>query len=706
MRGSPSTVSKGAIDYVFVKLKTEEKKPSAVKRVAVAPTFKAFRKACAQIFKDVDPITAFYDCEGNLLTDITAVTPGTTILATTDPKAEYNFEVEEQNEENQKPKFNPQAPLLYTKFPDSMPVPVARNPESVLVGLFDGLAMDQARLTAKRGKKERGPKKMKLATEDWLHEEEDEEEEDFFDDEQNAHYFDQDSYAPSYMGSSVMNESVMGAGLALAPGERPKRFEKKAAAKSRLERVKGLIQSLFKNPEMFGLLNQALNSLPEEIAEFVGQVDPCEQKQKGQWFEGMRQCLKDASFCEKLEGLFMGDEMRGFSRSKVTAHRIMCGSFCTHHFNVAIAGPPKSGKSTLLQMMADELSLDFVAADDWKNTFMFLVNMKDFAPYFHTLDVLYLEFVRLLVKQIGQQRLAAGKWVGEIRRYLESLISEPEPLLLSKSYVMNPAQMNVQKRITELGEGIKECWKEAPSLDWWFTSLLNLSLELPAALGFKKTLFVIDNFEYADVQVPASQPFSGQPAYFCEHLKFVITKGDYIIACESPQKLYDAMAPIDVDGIDLFKTTEFITTNGMAKNDVESDAPLLLTLKNEPVPFVMKPIECDGIPNYMYLWRDLNSLIDQMELLPEGSDEREDANYFAVAHAQAIVNLMFCDPESDDGIGCPKILDVRRSSRTEQQNFADEEAKREQEIKAEVEAAAEQAKPAFPVPEQEQEPGM
>lgn len=675
---------------MFVKLKLNEKKPAIVKRVTLAPTFKSFKKACALVFKGIDPITCFYDCEGNTISDITSLEPGITISATTDPKAIPVVDTEEDNDENQKPKFNPQAPLLFTKFPESMPVPVARNPESVLVGLFDNLTMDQARLTAKQGKRARGPKKMKMDTANWLQEEEDEEEEDV-DDDRNAHFFDQESYAPSFMGTSVMNESVIGG--------RPKRFEKKAAEKSRLERVKGLIASLFKNSDLFGLLNQALNSLPEDIADFVACVDPCEQKQKTQWFEGMRECLKDSCFCEKLEGLFMGDEMRGVAKKKVIDHRILCGSLCTHKFNVAIVGPPKSGKSTLLQMMAEELSFDLVAADDWKNMFVFMVNMKDIAPFFGSLDTLYLEWVKLLTKQIGQQRLSAGKWIGEIRRYFESLIADPMPLQINKSYIMNMTQKDIHKKITAIGAGIRECWEEAKSLDWWFTSLLNLALELPVSLGFKKTLFIVDNFEYSDVAVAASEPFSGQPACFCEHLKYAMTKGDFIIACESPLKLYDAMSPIDVDGIDLFKTIEFITTNGLVKNEVECDAPLLLTLKNEPCPFVMKPIECDGIPNYMFLWRDLNALVDSFELLPEGSDEREDAEYFAVAHAQAIVNLMFCDPESEDGIGCPKIVSIRRSSRAEQQNFADEEKQHEQEMKAEVNAVAQDAKPAFAVPE-------
>ena len=704
-----STVSKGEINYVFVKLKIDEKRMSGVKRVLITPTFKAFKKSCTLMFKTKEPVKVFYDFEGNLIMDVKNLEPGTTIVASTEePKtAEDEFEA---IGETKKPKFDPHAPLLYTKFPDSIPVPVARNPDSVIVGFLDGLPMDQARLSSRRWRQGRSQKlsmksmKKNILKEGGLaldlEEIDDGYEYDENDEERGGegryiqHVFDQSAYeqatAATSNSTSARGTSIAGTDSTMSVIGKPKRFEKKAAAKSRLERVKGLLGGLFKDTETFAMLNQALKNLPEEISRFVGNVDSSEQTQRRAWVTGMQTMLQDSKFCETTKGLFLTQEMNTFAKSALYGHRFIAGNFCSHRFNTAIIGPPKSGKSTLLQMMAEQVTFDMVTAGDWKHMFVFMINMKDFAPYFTMLDVFYKEFMRKLIHQIGLQNLAADKWIPDIRRYFDNLLTDPMPLQISKTYMVNPTQKNINTQITTIGRGLMDCWREAVSLDWWFTSLLNAAVALPAALGFKKTLFVVDNFEYADVEVAAMEPFRGQSAFFGEHLKYVLSKSDYIIACQNTQLLYQAISPVDDDGIDLFKNTHFITTNGMSPNVVARDPPLVLQIKNEPVPFVMKGADCDGIPNYMLLWRDLNDLVDRMELLPEGSDEREDAAYFAVTHAQAICNLMYWDPENPESGVCPKIVDIRRSSRIEQIQLAEEEVKNEQALKEEAEQVAQE----------------
>ena len=696
-----STVSKGAINYVFVKLKIDEKRMSGVKRVLITPTFKAFKKSCSLMFKTKDPVKVFYDCEGNIIADVNELEPGTTIIASTEEPKTVDDEYESLDQ-NKKPKFDPHAPLLYTKFPESIPVPVSRNPDSVIVGFVNSLAMDQSRLSTRRWRRER---QNKFVLSKWgeqagpgMKEHHDEDDDGYEYDENDEerggegkyinHVFDQTSYSTSARGASSARGTSVAATETQSVLGRPKRFEKKAAAKSRLERVKGLLNGLFKNTDAFAALNQALKNLPEDVSKFVSNADPYEQTQKRAWATGMQTLLKETAFCDTTKGLFLTDEMNGYVKQSLLRQRFIAGTFCSHRFNTAIIGPPKSGKSTLLQMMAEQVTLDMVSADEWKNMFVFLINMKDFAPYFNMLDVFYKEFMRRLIRQLGMQQPAAVKWIPEIRRYFENLLTDPIPLQISKTYIVNPAQKNTNARITAIGKSLMECWKEASSLDWWFTCLMNVAITLPAALGFKKTLFVVDNFEYADVEIAATEPFRGQSAYFGEHLKFVLAKSDYIISCQNTQLLYQAISPVDDDGIDLLRNTSFMTTNGMSENIVARDPPLILYMKNEPVPFVMKGSDCDGIPNYMLLWKDLNDLIDRMELLPEGSDEREDAAYFAVSHAQAICNLMYWDPENPEAPGCPKIIDIRRSSRVEQIELAEEEVHNEQALKEEAENVA------------------
>jgi hypothetical protein len=160
----------------------------------------------------------------------------------------------------------------------------------------------------------------------------------------------------------------------------------------------------------------------------------------------------------------------------------------------------------------------------------------------------------------------------------------------------------------------------------------------------------------------------------------MLKQGDYIFACEDLEALYAMMVPIDEGGVDLMKNTDFVHTYGIANQATENDPPLFLELKGEAQPFVFKPAYCDGIPNYLLLWHDLNGLVDQVDKQPANSEEKEDAMYFAVAHAQALVDLVFV-PTGESPV---KVTAVRRASRTEEQKLRDEEAVRAEQMRSEL----------------------
>jgi uncharacterized DUF497 family protein len=133
---------------------------------------------------------------------------------------------------------------------------------------------------------------------------------------------------------------------------------------------------------------------------------------------------------------------------------------------------------------------------------------------------------------------------------------------------------------------------------------------------------------------------------------------------------------MDGSGVDLMKHTDFITTYGIASQTTKHDPPLLLQLRGEVQPFAFKPEFCDGIPNYLLLWNDLNELVDEIELQPPYSDQREDVMHFAVAHAQALVDLLFV-PMNESTV---RVSSVRRATKKEEQSLRDEEASQTDQI--------------------------
>jgi hypothetical protein len=195
----------------------------------------------------------------------------------------------------------------------------------------------------------------------------------------------------------------------------------------------------------------------------------------------------------------------------------------------------------------------------------------------------------------------------------------------------------------------------------------------------------MDNLEFADTEVrPSGQFAASEAALFGEHMKHVLKQGDYIFACQDLENLYYFMEPEDEDGVDMMKGTNFVSTYGIADLSTENDPPLFLQLDGEPIPFVFKPQFLDGIPNYVMLWNDLNTLIDQIAGHGEGTNEREDAVYFAVAHTQALIDLIFVPADAHR----VKVVDVRRASKPEQVALKEQEFAQDEQMKADLASVA------------------
>jgi hypothetical protein len=416
------------------------------------------------------------------------------------------------------------------------------------------------------------------------------------------------------------------------------------------------------------------------VQEFLAEAEQDEATQRQTWRALTAAALKKQQFCAGVDNLHLVHELRRCVAASIATHRFIAGEHCSHAFNVGIIGPRKSGKSALLQLYAEQASLELIAAGDWKRVFVFIIDVKDLLPFVHDFAGFYNLFVGALCEQIAIGRCAVAKWMPDIRRYFEALVTSPITLQFAKCYIVSPAQRQISQEIVELGQQLRAAWEEG-SLDWWFTCLLALPTTLPVVLGCRRTLFVVDNVDFAAITVLGAGRFLGSdPCAFGEHVKHMLTQGDYIFACEDLEVFYQMALPFDESGVDLMKNTDFITTYGIANHATEHDPPLFLALKGEIQPFVFKPEYCDGIPNYLLLWSDLNRLVDEIDSHPEMSDEREDALYFAVAHAQALVDLIFV-PTGGEPV---RVATVRRATTKEQAAIREEEAVTAEQMKSDL----------------------
>lgn len=684
MSESASTSTTGTA-YVFVKLQGKKvKKKSGAKRVFIPTTLQAFRKSCQSIFRLRETaIRAFYDSENKFIHHISELEPGTTIIASTDqPEGEdANFDFEQKQKEKQIRIFDPSAPLLYAEFPKTKKVPFGAAPKCMVIGFPEALTVDQANLRRKQRKETQrqydtsSSRTSRLASSfskrsssplspDGKNSQLS---------NQNFHFFDQTSY--TFVGSETATISTTSV--------KPQKVvvEKQVISKTRLDQANQLLSRLFSQEELSQMkeISNAFSRLSNKQRKFIAEAETNENNHKALWINSAMDYLTQFHFCEKTDGLFLNEEVRAYARESVRKHRFIAAGCGGHRFNTGIIGPPKSGKSTLLEIYAQEAILDFGVCGDWKNYFLFCLDIKDIIPLFNDLKGFYLTFVKMICEAIPKQKPIFIRLMPDIKHYFESIVTSPEPLVLAKSFIENIPQKKIQNLLIEIGEEIAETWKTPYAMESWITLVFQLPILIPRALGLTKTIFIVDNIEYSDIKLEPFAPFeeSKRIAFISEHLKYTLSQCDYIFACHDLNKLYQVLISIDSEGVDLFAITDFITTNGISKDIVENDLPLIASLSTQDLPFIMKGSDCDGVPYFIMFWKDLNQAIEEELAQQDGTDEYEDAHYFAICQAQAMINLIYFSPDADytdpEEASWPHVLSVRRASEDENSQFLQEE---------------------------------
>ena len=700
---SSSTAATGT-SYVFVKLQGKNvKRAAGAKRVLIPGSLQTFRKACQNIFKLDVLIKAFYNSENNFIHSVSELEPGTTIIASTDePEGEdANFDFESTQKQKVVRYFDPSAPLMYAEYPQKKKVSLGKAPKCMVVGFPEALTVDQANLRLKSKKvpatsgttSERTSRlSSSFARRSPLGDAQNDGQgnggnlNQNQNPNQNFHFFDQTSY--TFVSSDAGTMSTV--------STRPQRIEpkKQALSKTRLDKTMLLLSKLFSQQELELLkqVNQAFKGLPDKKRQFISGTDQNEADQRINWIKAMFDILSNLHFCEKTTGLFLQEEINEYVKQSVIQHRYISGGFGGHRFNTAIVGPPKSGKSTILEIYAREIVTDLSTCSDWKTSFIFPFDMKEMAPEVHDVKGFYIYIVKMVCDLIAKQKPAYLRLIPDIRRYFESLVTDPTKLVLQKSYLESTIIKRVTFNLNSIGDDIVYTWRNPIAFENWINLIFELPILIPRALGFRKTIFIIDNIDYCDIRLEPVSPFteSTRMAFISEHLKYALSQSDYIFACYDLKKMFEIMISIDQEGVDLLATTDFLPTNGIASDVVENDPPLVVSLTTQDVPFVMKGADCDGVPNYIMLWRDLNQSIDERDALQEGSDEYEEIKYFTIAYAQNIINLMFFSSDADytdnEESNWPHVLSIHRSTDSENEQLNQEEINNQQQIQNEIQA--------------------
>ena len=409
-----------------------------------------------------------------------------------------------------------------------------------------------------------------------------------------------------------------------------------------------LIEEVVPPNEAPKTLEEALANIRKERVQFIQGCSDLEGEQLLIWTLG----AADQLFLKRHPRQPYHDPITQISENFFVKHRFSRGKEAGFRFKGVIVGPRRSGKSTLLGNAVDQYILELAVSGLWKSTFVFVIDMKILCPLFND----YVKFYRTLLDHVldacKKQRPLIKPYMKNITKQMRSVTEMRNPLIGHHPF----------HELDLLAARLNAAWRDPTALGPFITGVFMLPVDVPKALGYENVSLFGDNIEYADIDIPPHEPFAteGRGLFAIEHVKYALSQANFIVGCESIQRIYEVMGPIDDEGVDLMSGLDIITlydTTDDLGSRIKYD--YLIEVQEEPIPIRVTVDMCGGIVAYLSAWDELNHTLFQLERTNKTSDKYMELYYEAVSDAQNLVDLLFV---CDDG---PKVTvsGVRREKK-------------------------------------------
>ena len=339
----------------------------------------------------------------------------------------------------------------------------------------------------------------------------------------------------------------------------------------------------------------------------------------------------------------------------------------------AILGPAKSGKSTMLNMLARKMYKAMLANGQYKNTLLIYLDFDEIQTSFKTPTRFYSAIVSKvlealvaqwpLMKQVPEKQSRAGKAHARLNKTFpvyDSLVEyfmqfanfsgEIQPL--SPKFPKNPPFNTIATEVAAIGEKLAEAVMYKRDMNVFFANIAMLPRFLAKVFNFNRVYFVVDHIETADVNVSPSAPFlkKCQPVVLFEYVKLMISNGDYSISCHDEDRLLQALEPFDEEGCDLRALTELHTILD-TETEVRASCELQLTIQGEQEPVRLCVADCGGCPGFLTKWKQIMEAVGRYEAtIPDGNKiaiEKARLKVLVLVREFAPLVLVLQDAEDD-----------------------------------------------------------
>ena len=351
------------------------------------------------------------------------------------------------------------------------------------------------------------------------------------------------------------------------------------------------------------------------------------------------------------------------ARSVITSHRkAMPGGTC-YHFRVGIVGPPRSGKSSFLSLLGEEIMSDLLATGAFKRTFIMAMDCSQLSTVVNNDKLFYQAIVQTTIHCLRWQAPHLRGKIDILQKFFESVTDVTTYPRFPGSYANSGEERAQKGRYQKLAKDLCDLWHDDRRRASWYLAVAMFPTFLAQAVGFKDVIFLIDHFDELDVDAPTTGHFAKSPdrVSLADAMKLVLQQNSFVISCRNEHQFYNILAPSEiVPGVFCDGTAgiDFITS------DVGEDCPC----QDDKHVFSMEiaghdeqlEVSRDDLGNYPAYVRHWKELVEASRKARKCKDYLDDDNLLFIDAGQALVGDVYVSSDWKESMIVDSVHEINR----------------------------------------------
>lgn len=408
------------------------------------------------------------------------------------------------------------------------------------------------------------------------------------------------------------------------------------------------------------VLDETLEQMPD-YSNAIRKLPNFELEQTCHWYREGLLLAQNQNLPPLPEDVFGIDDMIGKVRCILMEHRFSERAGSTYRLNFGIVGPQGSGKSVFLRVFLEELFADLVTTGEWKDTFIFMQDLTNIVSYSTSPIQFYRSFLNATLDSFTWARPTLVPYIGVIHKMFEDVTSLKNAPRFNMAFSLNPEMQHYAAELQTIINKLSLIWNDEECLAAWINSIVFLPMIISQAFGFKKCIYVLDHYDFADtVFNPSNSKFGESPSAvsLIDVINSALMHCNFVISCSNQRDFLGLVEQFP--GEEAIKPKlELISTIGLMQEATHEDQQITITFIDDTFPTIITCDACGGIPLFQYHWNAINDSIDQIEN-EENEESQEELNDMLNVQVQNAMKYFFVDEDGEQKIH--EVTSVKRKT--------------------------------------------